>query len=1303
MTSAPPWLAPAAFVAAACAPAWAHAQAPALSAAESELLSGARMWAGKNRTDMARQLVEKMLALRPDAPQALALLGELALREKKPDEARRMLARLREIPAGSAAARELEILLRVHGPDAEKLAQMRLMARAGRKAEAADLARELFPEGAPTLGGLALEYHLIIGTATRQGRASLRELDRLYAQTGEPRYRLAQLEVRLAQGESAAVIAREIETIAERPDVNQQQLQEQWRRTLERLPNAAAHEGRLRAFLQRFPGDTAATERLAALQQAAERAARAARDPANIARNAARTALEQGDAAAAEEQLQQVLALRPHDGESLGNLGLIRLRQGAHAEAADLFAKAHAHTRQARWKDLLQTARFWGLLRQADRALDAGELSLAADLAQRALALQADNAEALATLAGIRDAQQDQGAAEHLYQQALTRDAAHTGAIRGLAALYGRTGRAAQALALLGDAAARDPALAGRLAPVHAALLVSQADAHLQAQRTGAAMRALEAALVVAPADAWARHRLARLYLRLGLRPEALQVMDQGVARAATEPAPDMLYARALIRAAVDDYDGALADLAGIPQDRQTASMRELGQRATVRSLVAQAVSPRTVAAAGQTQRLLAQAEQAAGNHVDLLSPVANAWFALGRPQQGIAVFGRLEARSAPVPANAQLEHAQLLHRAQADAAVADRLPALLLERIWNSEQESRLVALYAAHRVRLIEGQRQAGNTRAASQLAREPLPEPVAAAAQRAQLQARLLTAAGEYGDAAALLRPLLAAEPHRTDIRMALAEALSRVGDGVGADAHAQQLERELPPDDVAPRLALVRIWQRIGRVEQARALTAQLRETFPGDSDVLLHAARLERGHRNYQQALVFFRSALMLERRAEATTPAAAADMAPAPPDGPGHEADAPMTLRQSYTLSGAPQNAAIDSIQSEIDAIEARRQPRIEFGHQALHKRSTEGTSSLRGWERPMVAWFPRGYDGHHFLHVDHIELDAGDLPAGGSEFPGFGLAAALPPGAPQPYRRQRGSGVNVGFGYAGDDVQWDIGATGVGLPVTNVVGGIARMGEMGRYRYRLEVFRRPVTGSLLSYAGARDAVTGDIWGGVVATGVAGRVSTDMGPYNASVSANAAALTGRHVANNTRLQIRLAADRDLWRTSRSSLNAAMALSLWHYGKDLSNYTFGHGGYYSPRTYAALAAPLEWTGRQGALTWLVRAAVSVSRSSSGASDLFPNHPALQAQARARLASTGASAVFAGSSGSGFGRSLRAALEYQLTPQWALGAQLDLDRSAYYAPTSISFYGRYRFDGTPAPLDARPRPVQPYSSF
>lgn len=1294
------WLPSLTLLAAVCLPASHGVLASAPPAIEAELLSGARLWASKNRPDMARQLVDKLLAMDPYSPQGLGTLGDLALREKKTEEAKRILETLRTRHPQHKVTQELETLVRVYGPEREKLSQMRLMARAGRKAEAADLARELFPQGPPELGGLALEYHQIMGGSGAKGSESVRQLGKLYQDTGESRYRLAQLEMRMYGGENPTAVVQEIEALSKQPDVNAQQLQDLWRRAVDRLPNTAGNLPRVRSFLQRYPGDQAMVERLAAMQQAVERAERAARDPANIARNAARVALDQGNTERAEEQLQTVLALRPSDGESLGNLGMIRLRQGQHGEAQDLFGQAFALTRQGKWKDLQATARFWGYLRQADVALEKNELATAADLAGRALAMQANNAEALTTLASIRDLQGERTQAEALYQSALKAEANNSSAFKGLAGLYARTGRAGEALALLEKASASDAALGDKLVGTRADILGAQADEHLAAQRLSAAMRTLESAVLLTPDDAWLRHRLARLYLRLNLPREALSVMDDGVARTtasasmAAEDRSAMRYARALIRSAADDDQGALSDLAQIPAAAQTDAMRALVQRSTVKSLVAQGGASRSPA---EAQALLDRAEQVAGNDAELLYAVANTWFRRAQPARGVAVFDRLAARSPSLPMEVQLDHALLLNRAQDDVGLAARLPALLQSPGWSAEQETRLVALYTEHRERLIEQQRQAGRLGEALRLARQPLqlPDTPATAQQRTQTQARLLLAAGEYADAARLLAPLAQAQPESLEIRMGLADALSRLGDAQATTVHALWLQEHLPPADAGQQLALLRIWQRVGRMDEARALSARLLQDFPQDSDVLLHAARLERANRNYAQALVFFRSALTLETRGAA--PSASA------PSEEATEAEAPLKLQQSYALSLPVDTAVVAKIQGEIDAIEARRQVWIEAAHTGLRKNSTEGISSLRGWERPVVAWMPRGYDGHYFLHVDRVKLDAGELPADGSDFTDFGQIAALPPNSPLLYRRQRGMGTNLGFGFVGDDFQWDIGATGVAFPVTNLVGGVARTGTLGRYGYKLEAFRRPITGSLLSYAGARDPITGQVWGGVVATGAAGRLSTDLGPYSASASLNLAALTGKNVETNTRAQLRVAVDRDVWKSEASVVNMGVTFSAWHYGKDLSEYSFGHGGYYSPRSYASIALPIEWSGRKGAFTWLARGAISVSRSSSGDTDYFPQSALLQSLARARLAESGSVPVYTGSSGSGFGRSFRSVLEYQVNKNLSLGAQLELDRSAYYAPTNLMVYGRYRFDPVLAPLENRPRPVQPYSSF
>lgn len=1295
------WLPSLTLLAAICLPGQQTVHASTPAAIEAELLSGARMWANKNRPDMARQLVDKLLVMAPNSPEGQAMLGDLALREQKFDEAQRILDALRASHPRHPMTLELETLVRVYGPERDKLAQMRLMARAGRKPEAADLARELFPQGAPTLGGLAVEYHQIMGFTPKRNPEAQRHLAKLYGQTGESRYRLAQLELRLYQGNDLASVVQAIEALARQPDVNEQQLQDLWRRALDRLTNTPSNLARIRAFLQRYPADAAMVERMAAMQQAIERAARIARDPANIARNAARTALDQGNMKLAEDQLQAVLALRPQDGESLGNLGLIRLRQGQHAQAQELFDQAYTITRQNRWKELQATARFWGLLRQADRAIEQKELATAASLAERALALQPQSADALTTLAGIRDLQGDQALAETLYLQALRHEPNGPAAVQGLAGLYARTGKSAKALTLLTEASARDPALSEKLAGTQAQVLVAQAEDDIQAQRPGPAMRSLESAVVLSPDDAWIRHRLARVYLRLGRPQEAMEVMNEGVARAASGQADNaMLYARALIRSAMDDDQNALSDMEKIPADAQTDGMRALVQRSTVKALVAKTKLTRSLP---EAEALLRQAEQTAGNDADLLYAVANAWFQRGQPASGVAVFNRLATRVPALALDAQLDHAQLLNRAQDDAALALYMPGLLQAKGWSIEQETRLVALYAAHNERLIERQRMAGKASEALRMARDAmrLPDTLSTIEQRTQAQAQLLLAAAEYADAAQLLTPLVAARPNDLALRLSLADALSRVSGAHNIPAAAEQaawLQDRIPRTDAGQQLALLRIWQRIGRTNEARALSVRLQHAFPQDSDVLLHAARLERATRNYSQAMVFFRRALLLETRGQADT-AAAPPSAEIPSD-----VASPLALQQSYTLALPVDAAAIAKIQGEIDAIEARRQPRIEAGHQALNKRSTDGISSLRGWERPLVAWMPSGYDGHYFLHVDRVRLDAGDLPAGGSDLLTFGQVAALPPGSPfATERRQRGLGTNAGFGYVGDDIQWDIGATGIGFPVTNLVGGLAKTGDLGRYSYKLEAYRRPITGSLLSYAGTRDPITGQTWGGVVATGAAGRLSTDIGPYNTSLSLSLAALTGKNVENNTRAQLRGSLDRDVWRNSDGVVNLGVAVSAWHYGRDLSEYSFGHGGYYSPRSYVSMALPVEWSGRRGALTWLARGSISVARSSSGDSDYFPQSALLQSLARARLAANGEIPVYAGSSGSGLGRSFQGALEYQMTPHLALGAQLELDRSAYYAPTNFMVYGRYHFEPAMAPLDNRPRPVRPYSSF
>lgn len=1186
-----------------------------------ELLRGARMWTAKNRADIAKQMLEKLLVMQPNTPEALAMLADLALREGKIDDAYRFQETLRTKYPSHPATRELAVLARVYGPEREKLANMRLLARAGRKAEAADLARALFPEGPPLLGGLGLEYHQILGSSPQGGPEALRQLDRLYRQTGETRYRLAYVDAQMGQGASPTTIVTEIEALIRQPDANVQVARDIWRRALDRLDNQSIHLPRFQTFLKWYPGDVAMTERITTVQQA------------------------RGGSAVAQSSVPT------------GTVGI--------AGTPNVVIQIRSDVTRRAEREAQAIAHFQGLLKQGNTALEQNDLPNAAELTEKALVLQPQNADALVTLAQIRTLQGSLlAASQALYEKALEHSPGNKTALVGLSQIFTQQGQFTQALELLHKAIATNPALASTLASAQTDVLSAQADQYIEAKEFPAAQKALESAIHIDPEDPWLCHRLARLHLRLQEKVQALAVMDAGIGRMPKNG--DMRYARALIRMAVDDDAGALEDMNQIAVADLTVGMKALARRAEIGKLVVQALQPSN---AEQVPALLELAQNRAGKDPDLLQSVANAWGKLGKPEQGLAIFQRLVAQLSPLPFDVELDYAQWMNRARSDVALVQYLPELFAKPGLMPAQEAKLLGLYADVYERQIEAMQKSGDAQGAKKLAQSTqsaLPK-TQIATHRARVRSRLLLAANEYADATVQLVQALKEQPDDVDARLDMGTALARQGRMPEAIEHAQGVRKRIPETDVNGQLSLLRLWQRTNDTAQARALADQLLQRFPSDSDVVLHAARLERADGNYAQAVDFFRQAQRL-------------------------------TPKDAKTSDG--KELATAPIQREIDSIDTRLQSWVEAGQKTLQKDSAPGVSSLHGIERSLVAWMPRSYDGRYFLHVDQLELNAGKLPRNRADVLDFGQVAAWPSSAyPTDGAVQRGGGTNIGFGYVNDGYQWDMGVIGLGLPVTNWVGGLGKNGSWGSYSYKLELARRPMTGSMLSYAGARDPITGKIWGGMVSTGLSGRVSTDIGPYSTSFTASQALLTGQNVQDNTRWQLRWAADRDVLRASGNVVNVGLSLSFQGHARDLSEFTWGNGGYYSPKNYVALAMPIEWSGRSGPWAWLARGSLSVSRSSSPASPYFPNSPVLQEQAHGlnRLP------IYTGSSGVGFGGSLRGAVEYQYSDQLALGAQVEMERSAYYSPTSVLLYARYLLAPVRIPVLEKLRPAQGYASF
>jgi Tfp pilus assembly protein PilF len=392
-----------------------------------------------------------------------------------------------------------------------------------------------------------------------------------------------------------------------------------------------------------------------------------------------------------------------------------------------------------------------------------------------------------------------------------------------------------------------------------------------------------------------------------------------------------------------------------------------------------------------------------------------------------------------------------------------------------------------------------------------------------------------------------------------------------------------------------------------------------------------------------------------------------------------------------------PRNAPANPLVSELQELESQRAISLTAGTVYRNRAGESGLSRLSDFQLPIQARFPAG-EGKIVVGVTPTVLDAGSLPynySAQSRFGGGPSAVAQSLLKATEAGQQNASGVGLNVGYEGKNFEAGIGTTPLGFPTTNVVGNVTFKGSFGdAWNYRADVSRRAVTDSVLSFAGAKDARTDDRWGGVVATGVRGDIGYDDGTYGVYSYLSAHGLTGKNVASNSRVETGGGAYLHLLNSASSKLTLGMNIGLMGYEKNLSYYTFGQGGYFSPQSFVSVAFPVDWTGRADRLAWRVNASLGVQSFTQKSSPYFPTDPSrnADASAAANLATQlGASSgvynnMYPKSSKTGLSYNLGAVIEYQLAPRMFLGGALALNNAQNYRQFTGSLYLRYVFGGS-----------------
>ncbi|WP_011299650.1 cellulose synthase subunit BcsC-related outer membrane protein [Cupriavidus necator] len=1232
-----------------------------------QLLAAARMWEAKNRTDIARGILDKALLIDPNQPDALMLLGLIEIRSNRPLEADKILRTLRQRAPNHPATLELEDAYRIATRDKQEMARIRLLARAGKSEEAIAWLRQLFPRGAPR-GELAVDYYRIMAGTPAGRTASIAEL--------RARVRQDPDDLRLAMALASLLTDREatrqeglgiLYRIVQRPDGDRKSALEMWRRTLYGVSDDPAYFKWFELYVKEVPDDTSARQTLAELAKKG-----GAASPASQARRRGEQQLARGNVREAETALESANRKRRNDGETLGNLGLVRLRQGRHDEARELFARAEQldSGNRGKWHSLKDTARFWGTVAKAREANAQGKPAQGEALAREALALQPGNANARGVLADALIAQNKLPEAEALLRETLAGPEPDIGTLRTLVKLLNDSQRSDEVGPLIASTGSRLKGSADELRSLRADLLSLQGEQLLAQRKQSPALARLEESIRLAPNDPWTRFTLARAYRDLALPALGRRVMEDGLA---ASPTSEMRYAIALYLNSVDDIDAASSVLAGVPEAERSDSMRRLAGNLQAQRLLREA---RQLVAAGREQEAedkLRAAADAARDDPQMLASVGREWIAIGQPDTGLRlVRDWLDAHPQDPAIDVRIRYGELLASAERDdelrawIAESSALPGITPEQRADFDDQLLRLALRDTDR-RIADGdlkgaERMLYAVPAAQQNDRRWLLE-----------LADLREAQGDYDGAAQAAREVLTTHPQDADARLTVARMLERQGKDDQALEEVRAVLADTPEDDIDTRLAVARRFTAMRREDEALAVVTPLRERFPERSDVTMQAGRIAQSRGDFNGAAVLYREARVQEQR----------------------ENEIPR-----------PQGT---SAERALGALEARREGQVSTAVLFSNKSGDPGISRLNATEIPLYVRIPNGYTGHAFFHADTVLLDAGTLPA--DSLPGsrdFGKIRALGNNGLGPISQSdRGVALAAGYEFNGAYNSWraDIGTTPLGFTLQTVVGGFRYRAEMGPASATVDISRRAVTSSLVSYAGATDprhvdAQTGAVtpaesWGNVVRNGIHARYARDVGRFGLFADLGYGVYTGTNVLTNQEFTVRTGFDVPVFVRRDQRITSGVVLNYWRYAENERFYTFGHGGYYSPQKYLSFLIPLDWTGRRGLLSWRLRGSVGMSSTYEKSMDIYPTRPDLQAMV--------GGAQYEGGSGGGFSYTVGGIVEYRFAPHWVAGAGFDIDRSRDYAPNRAFAYLRYFFERQQGAVPYPPTPVRPYSTY
>ena len=1299
------------------------------SDAESLLIEQGYFWQAQHQPKRAAESWEKVLLLDASQPDALYGLGIIAVERAQLPRAQAYLQRLQAIEPLPRQALQLEQDIRLAAPaNKQLLEQARLLVDNGELEKAVAVYRQALA-GKPAQGLIGREFYNILAFTESHWREARNGFERLMRERPDDVYVALFFAKHLARrSDTRAEGIRALAELAKREDIGGD-ASETWRLALTWMgvPNKA-QAPLFEAFLKRHPDDTEIRDLLAKGRAKPDASAAVAwqQDP-GLARGL--KALEAGDQATAEREFTARLKTHPNDADALGGLGVLRQQQNKLEDAEVLLTRATRQQGGKSWQGALNDVRYWSLLKRASDNRAKGDVKQARSQLDQAIRLKPKDLEGQLALADLQASEGQYAPAEAAYRRLLKQSPDNQQARRGLIAVLGQTGKGDEALRLIESLPKNEQGKIEGLGRIRAEQAMQRAKlAEQRGDREGMRV-ALEDALRSDPNDAWARFALARVYVSMGAVNEARSLVD-GLLVSQPDNL-DALYTSALLSVQLGDLSKAQASLALIPRSARNAEINRLVSDVDF-NLQVQQIQTLSVSGRRQEARVfLNRIEPLAEGQPGRQESIASAYAEAGDPQRAISIMRDLLARSPRQDPGLTLRYAGVLLQADQDVEASSILRNMQGQ-LLDVEQRKQYDDVLFLYRVRQAEQLRERGDLVTAYDTLAPALAERPQSSLAVSAL-ARMYAASGEPGKALELYKPLVKREPENAQLWIGAADMAAQVHE---RDYAEDALERalKLAPGDPDVLSTAARVYRFQGRTGKAAELLKKLVAQEKRQETAAFVASTPASG----QPRNPFAKSANSQSSQLATAIPTAVQSLPPSQTGQPipstlAHASRAatvdPLLAAPTYVTADpslnpdrvggygvpvAPASQEANPFAVEQAGIDPRAgmspaeralddvlQLRSGFVAQGLGVRgndSESGLSNLTAVEAPFEVNIPIG-DNRLAVRVTPVHLDAGSASGEAASRFGGGPAASLRSGDDPGSQSATGVGLALAFENPAEGFKADIGTTPQGFLYSTVVGGVSlerTFSSTENLRWGASLSRRPVTDSLLSFAGAEDERTGQKWGGVTANGGRAQLAFDDREMGAYTFAGWHRLLGNNVEDNDRVELGAGVYWYLQNDEQNQATIGLNLLGIGYRENLGYFTYGHGGYFSPQRFFALGVPVSWARRYDRFSFQLRGSVGVQSIKQDEADFFPGDRAMQADANAAL---GYEAVYASDKSTGVGYNLYGAAEYQLSDHLFFGGHAGVDNAQDYRQWNGGLYLRYMLERMTGSMTM---PVSPYQS-